>query len=332
MPERDMSGTASATSAEQDSPASISVMDLLRAIFMPESIGADMVESIGENMVKPLATVKAAVAEEPTQPPLAVTGETGVLAEAQMSTDVVATAEQPEEATPAQQLGLVLGVSGSLLLGYMAQNSLSVGRRGTTGALFYTLAVLLWLFTLIFEFGPPDDRWRWLHGASGTTGQKAKIKLPVPLLERLLSIDPARLYMAAAGVLLSALTYVATANNRFTVIGVLAWVGSIVLWVMTLSEHDGIALFDRDAGLLSWMRRPTFKLQMEPFVFATLLLMVIAAFFPLFPPGCRPERNDQRPCGKIAGRLCRTERQIQRLLSRQRRARIDSNVSGSLLC
>jgi hypothetical protein len=267
----------------------ITVLDLLKAIFTPEDIidRRERVE-LAEEDAEPEPIVARVIEEEPASETASVETDTSQ-AEASRTPTLSSEATAPlqveavaaEESTAGHRLALILGTTGTLVIGYVAQRSLSIGRQDTLGVILYALAAFLWLGMLFYEFGPPGDRWAWLP-------QPKRPTLPVPgdvdrrsLMQRLLEIEPPRLYLAAGGLSLSALTYVATANNHFTLIGVVAWLSSIAIWIIVLSEQPIPPELNFLGKARTWLRRPSL-MRMEPFAVAALLVLGLAAFYRFF--------------------------------------------------
>ncbi|HEC21651.1 MAG TPA: hypothetical protein ENI95_01900, partial [Chloroflexi bacterium] len=128
----------------------ITVGDVLRAVFMPpQEDVADSPAWAGFSLPRPWHVPP----DEGTEPapfdpsawmePTAIEYEEGVI-------------KPVEEISPARAAALGVGTLVALLMGYMAQASLTNRHDGFTGGLLYGLAVLVWLGLLMFEIAPPD--------------------------------------------------------------------------------------------------------------------------------------------------------------------------------
>jgi len=259
----------------------ISLSDLLRAIFTPDDIVERRAAPPPPQPIRDLqAEVEEAVAAQDDVSPEPEAPPEEAHADSPAAPDVPPIAAALGE-PPVFRPGLAAGTLGALFLGYLAQRSLTVGQHDAQGVLLYALAAVLWLGMLVFQYGLPDDRWAWLP--------KRDVSPPSPddpstgepsLLQRLLALEPRRLYLFAAGLALSALTYLTTANNRFTFVGLLVWLGSIGVWIAALSaESSPVPIPNR---VRAWLRRPRLRLRLESFTFLVLLVVLVAAFYRFF--------------------------------------------------
>lgn len=176
---------------------------------------------------------------------------------------------------------LIVGTVSSLVLAYMGQTMFALPylrenalvtpeQRSARGLILYGLALAVWLIVLLFEVAPPDGR---LLKRGPRTHGGSMFRPLAELAERVLTI---RLVVGALALALSALTYLLTANNTFTLKGIITWVLSVVLWMLILAERNPARL------LLDWREklttRPTIKINIK-IIALTLIIMGGAAFF-----------------------------------------------------
>jgi hypothetical protein len=90
-----------------------------------------------------------------------------------------------------------------------------------------------------------------------------------------------RVMLGQAALTLSFAAFEGAAHNLFTVGGVLAWVGSVVLWTLALRDPQAktpdIPAWPRRA--LVWLRNPTLRFRVNRTLVAVLAITLIGAFF-----------------------------------------------------
>ncbi|HEC24105.1 MAG TPA: hypothetical protein ENI95_14430, partial [Chloroflexi bacterium] len=163
----------------------------------------------------------------------------------------------------------------ALLMGYMAQASLTNRHDGFTGGLLYGLAALVWLGLLMFEIAPPD-------GGLLRRGPRVRGGGAARPLQRL--NDTAlyvRLVLVSLAFALSAVTYLLSADNLFRLPGVAAWVLSVALWMVLAAGRGPDELWRDVTGWLRGVRLPSpASLRASLLPLAALALIVgVAAFF-----------------------------------------------------
>ena len=104
------------------------------------------------------------------------------------------------------------------------------------------------------------------------------------------------MYVTASAIAFSAATFTLTGDNTFTLPGVMAWLVSIGLWIVALSEADPRTIWEKarqikpDVG--SW--RPP-KLRPWPWLVITLAVTALGAYFRLYRLGGIPPEMTSDP-------------------------------------
>jgi hypothetical protein len=177
------------------------------------------------------------------------------------------------DASLARRAGLALGTLAALGLALPAQRALTDLRKAGAGATLYALALAAWLGVLLFEIGPksPDSL---LRRGPRVRGRQGALSIPM-------SRD--RMYVTASAIAFSVATFTLTGDNTFTLPGVVVWLASIGLWILSLSEADPRAIWDKarqvkpDFG--NW-RLP--KLQAWLWLAAIVAVTALGAYFRLY--------------------------------------------------
>ncbi len=173
------------------------------------------------------------------------------------------------EASPGRMLAAGVGTIGVLLVAYLAQSTLARGGAPGLAATLYTLAGMGWLALLLTvylplvargEVGAPPEREAAPRGSALAYERIAALGLALPL---------------------SVMAYLLTANNTFTLPGVIAWLLSTGLWMIGLAERSPRELVQ---NWIAWLRhapgaiRERVKIRSAPAI-AFIAIMLVAAFF-----------------------------------------------------
>lgn len=253
---------------QHEQATEITLRDVLRAIFLPDQ------------QVEPLIlpTLPPPTRWPLHRPPAEQTGLSG---------DLTALPERPQVDYRLPPIAAVESLSGlrlaapiagaavTTLIAYLAQRMLISGSAGFTATLLYLLAALIWLALLLFEFAPPDGA--LLRRGPQITGS---IGYPLP---QVLDMDPlsARGMALLLALPLSIATYILTADNTFTAAGIVAWVLSIILWMIVAAERTPGQMIADAWGQLQRARAvlpAALKTRIAPLA-ALLAVMAVAAFF-----------------------------------------------------
>ncbi len=254
------------TSSQVPSPSmqagAITVKDILRAIFIPSQREESPTLPVlhPSRLLRPDLAISPPpkLAPEEWQTPATILYEEGPVASI-------------EEASPARVASLGIGTVIVLFIGYMAQSALANQQDGFSGALLYGLAGLIWLLLLAFEFAPPDGG-LLRHGPRVQGGGAAR-----PLKQLREATFNTRIALMAVGLVLSFATYVFTADNTFTAVGVIMWVLSIVAWLLVGAERGPLELLE---ALRDRLRAIRIKPRIELLSLgAFVLIMGVAIFF-----------------------------------------------------
>src|SRR5687767_1512389 len=227
-------------------PQPITLKDVLRAIFMPPREDRPMILPLIHLPQLDLPPdEQAAIFELPDD-----IDSPAVIHYEQLPIESVG------EVSPVQLATVGIGVIVAILISYLAASALSNPIVGLGGFLLAGIAGFLWLGILMFEFAPPDGG-LLRRGPTTTGGGAAR---PLAVLENREMAE--RFVMGLLATALSAATYIFTAGNQFTLAGFLAWVLSVMLWMITLSERTPEQLVASMSTTLSGIRsgaRPSLR-------------------------------------------------------------------------
>lgn len=258
--------------AESRHTGPITLRDVLRAVFLAPREAPGEPPAPGEMSPHPLPAPEA---------PLARRRVFETLPAGQLVPASVAYPDAPPEPAAGVPAGraavLVLGTAVSLFVAYLAQTTLAVQSRDSAALLLYALASLSWLGLLLAEYAQPSGGLLRLGPVvAGTPGWPLRGGLAAQVAWRLPAAIPA--------LLLSAATYVLTANNVFRSAGVLAWLLSIALWMVAAGARQPATLVEDWLKALhalpARMRAfdPRQLLRPGPTV-ALVAILAVAAFF-----------------------------------------------------
>lgn len=212
-------------------PQPITLKDVLRAVFMPpQDTQPTSLPAIPTRRL--WSSLTGAGTPEPA-PDLSELAQPTTIQYEDMSIEPAA------EAGPRRILTLGIGVVFTILLAYLAQSSVSSHRVAAVGILFYGLAVVIWLGFLAFDFAPPDGG--LLKRGPRVSGGGAARPLANNLAGSNLII---RGSLAVVALALSVATYVFSADNTLTAQGVIAWMLSVIVWMLVAAERDPGRLLD----------------------------------------------------------------------------------------
>lgn len=249
----------------------ITLKDVLRAVFMPPqeeqplplpSLPARGLWSALPGAGAPMAEIDLAELNEPT-----------VIHYEATPIEPVAGASSRRVAT------LGIGVVGTILIAYLAQAGIASQHSLAGGALFYVLAVVFWLGLLAFEFAPPDGG--LLRRGPRISGGGAARPLPDNLVGVNLIQKGVTAILAMA---LSVGAYVFSADNRFTLQGVICWMVSIVAWMLVAAERSPAQLLAdwRERLLSIRIQQPTPRPKHFLAAGAIIVILSVAVFFRFF--------------------------------------------------
>lgn len=238
----------------------ITLRDVLRAIFLPD---------------RQTEQSAPAVLHPQRQPPRRPSGGLTALPERPQVTYHLPPIAGVESAAPLYRAVPIIGAAAVILTAYLAQRMLTADGAGLTAALLYLLAALIWLALLLFAFAPPDGA--LLQRGPQVTGS---VGYPLP---RVLDVDPlsARGIALLLALPLSIATYILTAGNVFTAAGVVAWVLSVILWMIVVAERTPRQMIADVGAWLKQVRREwlTALRKHGAAILALLTIIGLAAFF-----------------------------------------------------
>ncbi|MFN8447249.1 MAG: glycosyltransferase family 39 protein [Anaerolineae bacterium] len=96
--------------------------------------------------------------------------------------------------------------------------------------------------------------------------------------EAVLVLSPTRLIALASGAVTSVLAWTYNGGNLFTVLGVIAWVASIILWVWALAPEGWTPIY---AVQVAWYRLRTTRIRITWTLLALIVIMAFGAYFRL---------------------------------------------------
>lgn len=248
----------------------ITLKDVLHAVFMPpqEDVGLFTLPDIPRPRLWPS---KAVVPPVPVQPDL----------EDLSAPAIIIYEDSPVEAVESPGLSRMIAVGFgtviAILIGYLAQSIMTHQHDGFIGALLYGLAAFIWLGLLMFEIAPPDGGLlrRGPRVAGGGAARPLASASPGFVMVTI------RVSLVGLALVLSIVTYIFTADNTFTSTGLVAWVLSVLIWLVVAAERSPVELLD---DFVNWLKRIPGKLPSLPQVrliplLAFLLILGAAIFF-----------------------------------------------------
>jgi hypothetical protein len=262
-----MESESEITEIKSEVPESITIKDVLRAVFLPPR---DAEPLALPHIPQPRFQISTSdKVDEASQPDLQdLSGPTAIVYE---ETPI----EPIDSPAPSRIISLGMGSVITILIAYLAQSSLTNAGNRFAGGLLFTLAGLVWLGLLMFEFAPPDGG--VLRRGPRITGSGAAR----PLDRALDFFDVnTRILLTAVALTLSTMTYFLTAGNTFTLASVIAWALSVIAWMLVAAERDPLTLFEDAREALGDRLRSLWppKVRVIPLV-AFVLIMAVAVFF-----------------------------------------------------
>ncbi len=254
--------------SQPPAPERIPLRDVLRAIFWPPLDTREPVDTPAETDA-PDAAPTPPSAQEVIPPEVLARLEPASVAYPGSALD------DAPPLSPSRTTALVGGTLITLAIGFVAQTVLSAGQQPGAGAVLYALALAAWGGVLAAAYWPPLS-------ALLTRGPQVSGSAGAPLAAGW-ALQPfgQRGLLAVAALGFSALTYVLTADNTFTIPAVLAWLVSVVLWLIVAAERDlsallldwGDALSDLPGRLRALPRPPLWQTA------ALVAILAVGAFF-----------------------------------------------------
>ncbi len=262
------------TVAEGDAtPSPITLKDVLQAIFLPpqeiESPARSFAPALRPVRLWPAQTEetlgigKVPLAETPVGPP---------------RVDYTLDPIKPlTDFSTTRMAALVVGTGVVLAIVYMAQMTLKGGSGGFAATALVVLAGLVWLGMLLFEFAPPD-------GALLRRGPRVSGNVGYGVAEITGTLSVIRGAALLLAIPLSIATYVLTANNTFTPPGLVAWIASVMLWLIVAAQREPHQWFAEARQWLVEASRtlPAILKRRWPSVAASVLILGIAIFFRVY--------------------------------------------------
>jgi hypothetical protein len=163
----------------------------------------------------------------------------------------------------------------TLLIGYLAQSTLTNRGDAFGGALLYGLAIAVWLSLLLFEVAPPDGG-LLRRGPRVTGGGPAR---PFTILTE--TAFNTRLVIGLLALGFSILTYLLNADNTFTRPGVFTWIVSVIGWLVAFAQRSPAELLSALSTRLKDLRntRPALSRRNLVPLAAFVAIIAVAAFY-----------------------------------------------------
>ena len=176
--------------------------------------------------------------------------------------------------------GLFLGLVGSLV---MAAGTNRTETRELVAGLPWLLAgVGLWLAAGLVQYWPALKGWWASRGTAAPENDSPSDVVPAHTMRDWLASG--RLPLAGGGLVLSVAAYLFNGGNTFTFVGVLAWVASLIVWLLALAPLDGDsprAWLAARAAQLRAVFAAEVRLRFSWTLAALVVILLVGAYFRL---------------------------------------------------